>query len=101
MLLAVVPEAAVDEDRDPRPREHEVGADTAPVAHLPVDEEPTAAAVQFSAQRELGCRVTAAEAGHVAAACVVGFPLIHASSVTDGSGRGTPNERSVDSLPLR
>ncbi len=101
MLLAEVPEAAVDEDRDPRPREHEVGADATPAAHLPVDEEPTAAAMELSAQRELGCRVTAAEAGHVAAACVVGFPLIHASSVTDGSARGMPNERSVDRLPLR
>ena len=101
MLVAVVPEAAVDEDRHPSAWEHEVRADATPAAHLPVDEEPTAAAMELSAQRELGYGVTAAEAGHVAAARVVGFPLIHASSVTDGSGRGTPNERSVDSLPLR
>ena len=101
MLIAVVPEAAVDEDRDAGAGEHEVGTDAAAAAHLPVDEEAAAAAVQLAAQCELGCGVTAAEAGHMAAAGVVGFPLLHASSVTDGSGRGTPNERSVDSLPLR
>ncbi len=82
VLLAVVPEAAVDEDRDPGAWEHEVGADTAPAAHLPVDEEPTATAVQLPAQCELGCRVTPAEAGHVATACVVGFPLLHHSSLS-------------------
>lgn len=81
VLLAVVPEAAVDEDRDPGAGEHEVGADAAPAAHRSVDEEPAAAAVELAAHCELGRGVPSAEAGHVAAACVVGFPVLHASRV--------------------
>jgi len=45
VFLAVVPEAAVDEDRATGAWEHEVGTDAAAAAHLPVDEEAAASAM--------------------------------------------------------
>jgi len=96
VFLAVVPEAAVDEDRDPGAGEHEVGADAAAAAHLPVDEEAAAAAVQLAAECEFGCGVTAAEAGHVAAAGVVGFPLFHRATVARASRRRVRRDRPVE-----
>jgi len=78
VLLADVPEAPVDEDRDPCTWKHEVGPNAALTAHAPIDEEPSPSAVQFTAQRELGRSVPATEAGHVPPTSVVCFPGLHA-----------------------
>jgi hypothetical protein len=90
VLLAPVPETAVDEDRDPGSGEDEVGACSSAGADPAVDEEPPAAGVERTAQGEFRCGVTAAEPGHVTAALRVGFPSVHATTVRNGRSTSWP-----------
>jgi hypothetical protein len=54
VLGAGVSKAAVDEHRDPRAAQEDVGAPTpVPTRHGPVNDEPQAASVQCTAQRHL------------------------------------------------
>jgi len=78
VLLAEVPEAPVDEDRDPCTWKHEVGPNAALTAHAPIDEEPSPSAVQLTTQGEFGRGVPSTEAGHVPPTSVVCFPGLHA-----------------------
>ena len=66
MDRATVPEAAVNEDRDPLLREDSVRPDSAPKgqAYREVDAEPKAGGVQGRAQRSLGTSVFAAVRPH-------------------------------------
>lgn len=77
VLIAVVPEAAIDEHCDPGARENEVRPYPTLRAHAPVDEEATPTTVQLAAHSELGRGVPAAETGHVSSPRVIRFPVLH------------------------
>jgi hypothetical protein len=57
MLGTAVPEAAVHENRDTPPREHDVGASAQPLHHRAIDEEPHSFSMESTPQGELGTRV--------------------------------------------
>ena len=58
MLWATVPEATIDEDGDPRPAEHDVGASTQPHQRGVVHVVPKASPVKDSLDGHLGSRVS-------------------------------------------
>lgn len=89
VLLAVVPEAAIDEHRDPGAREDEVRPYPTTRAHPPVDEEATPTSVQFAAYSQLGRRVATTESGHVTSPRVIGFPVLHCRNL---GRRSAPRE---------
>lgn len=87
VLLAVMPEAAVDEDRDACPGEDEIGTGAGSLADPAVDEEPAAAGVQESTDGEFRSGVAPAEARHVQSTMVGRLPVLHPSTVGSSSRR--------------
>ena len=77
VLLAVVPEASVDEDSDPGAWEHQIRTHSAQSTDSPIDEEASSPAVELASDGELGLSVPAAEPRHVSSAPVVRFPVLH------------------------